>query len=141
MSKAWRNRCPEGHSNIESRQGRRYQCKSCDAIYAGEPLDATQHDFPVPERADVIETPTGEEVLGELRRREYNGRTEIKADDLGHQPSAAAHLRALRARGFVEKHSRARASTWRLTDTGHDVAKSDSLERDSNGQMLAGCQP
>lgn len=88
MSKAWRNRCPEGHSNIESRQGRRYQCKSCDAIYAGEPLDATQHDFPVPDRADVIETPTVEEVLGELLRLEYNGRTEIRPTTSGtnHRP-------------------------------------------------------
>lgn len=141
MSSAWRTRCPEGHSNIESRKGPYYICLSCETRYAGEPLDAAEHEFPVEGRKREEELPSRFEVLTELVRLYEEGRTEIKAKELGHKPSAANHLGRLRQRGLVEKRSRARGSSWLPTERGIDVAQSDGLDRDSDGQMLEGTQP
>jgi len=144
MRSAWRRRCPQGHSSITNR-GTGYHCDSCGESYAGEPFDAKTTEFPVDE--DCYETREHADAEAVLRAMAaaYPDREWTRASHLSHlgrPKDIGCRLRMLRERGLVEKNGMGNDSDiWRPTALGFDVAQSDGLDRDSDGQIVKGCQP
>lgn len=119
---AWLRRCPRGHTNVKRREGDQHYCGSCECHYAGSPLDARDHEFPVDDldHRQIDQTPHRYAVLDELVRRCNVGDSGLKASefDCATRQSAAASLSQLQGYGMVTKQTRATAARWAPTDKG-----------------------
>jgi len=101
-------------------------CRTCEVKYAGSPLDAAEHDFPIDNWGDRVrgETPHRFSVLTELVSLHRRGRDALKASEIGDWPAKAVarQLTELRREGLVERVERATSSRWKATDAGWGLA-------------------
>lgn len=131
MSDPWRERCPEGHAAVEHHTATFY-CSACGKTYPGEPLDATEHEFPV-DGPDPIPPVTVEYVLRKLYHETGDTVTTTTVTDLGVRTRAIGkRLHDARDRGLVERIGAASPYRWTFTEAGlahvrgtHAIASDD----------------
>jgi hypothetical protein len=143
MSPAWTQRCPEGHSAIESR-GDGFLCESCDVIYQCDPFDARESEFPVDHDVPTRDTADSADVLKALVARIERDGTAHWASvhqlppSLGTHKQIAGALRYLKEQGFVTiaGHSSDR-HRWQPSERGRKAAGGDQPRDPETGEYQA----
>lgn len=124
MTDPWRLRCPEGHSTIDIYHAG-YRCRSCGAVYEGEPYDAKHTDFPV--RTDAGSCVSRDDVLEAVVRecsQPNKSRVAVSELSVESRSQAAQELAKLERDGLVRRLGcGSPRHYWQPTDAGIDAVQ------------------